>query len=708
MTGTEGAERQHGHPLDCLFAPRSVVLVGASEDRSRAGGRLVSYMTSNGYAGRLYYVNPSRSTIFGEPCYRSVAELPEKVDLALVGLNARLAVDVMPELGAAGVGAAVVFASGFAELGREGAELQQSLAAAAHESGIRVLGPNTAGVRATSIGLFGEQGTNLGTVGFLPGSVAMVSQSGALGGYFGSTYLSRIGVGTRYFVDTGNEIDLDAADCVDYIARDPDVSCISLILETCADGRKLAAAVRRAVAFGKPVLALKLGRSAAGMRAAASHTAAVASPTELFESEISAAGAFVTRDESQLADAMLLHSSGSAPAGNRVGVVTPSGGFGVLLLDHAAELGLAVPAVPPPPEDVLSSAEVGLGGMTNPLEVAGLAASGRRLLDAALAHMSAQPDIDSVILWHPHRLLDSREQQANVTALIESRQRSGKPHFHCGMTTTAVAESMRAGGVLTFALPRALLNAIAAAAGPARAAAGRLDEEERAGVTVGTLTATSTQPGDLAPAEARALLLDIGVKMAETRAVRDAEEALAACADWNVPIFLKLESKLASHKTERGLVRGPLMTSAVRAAFDDLAASPLRAADPGSQIIIQPQVRGIELALGAYVDAVFGPAVMVAQGGIFVEVFRDVKFAAAPLDRDRALELISGLRVYPALAGKRGTPADLDAVADALVALSGFAASVTDPDFSIDVNPLIVRPRGAGAVAVDARVRLGG
>lgn len=701
MTGTEGAERQSGHLLDCLFAPHSVVLVGASEDRGRAGGRLVSYMTSNGYGGRVYFVNPGRRTIFGQPCYKSVSELPETVDLALVALNARLAVDVLPEIGRCGVGAAVVFASGFAELGREGAELQQRLASAGKESGIRILGPNTAGVRVTSIGLFGEQGTNLGTVGFRPGSVAMVSQSGALGGYFGSTYLTRIGVGTRYFVDTGNEVDLDAADCVDYIARDPEVSCISLILETCSDGRKLAAAVRRAVALGKPVLALKLGRSEAGMRAAVSHTAAVASPTELFESELAAAGAFVTRDESQLADAMLLHSSGSAPAGNRVGVVTPSGGFGVLILDHAAELGLEVPVVPPPPGEVLSGAEVGLGGMTNPLEVAGLAGSGRRLLDAALAHMSAQPNIDSVILWHPHRLLDEREQEANVTALIESRLRSGKPHFHCGMTTPPVAESMREGGVLTFSLPRALLNAIAAAswtAGP-RGTSGPARRQARSG---------AGRPGDLAPAEARSLLHDIGVEMVETRPVRDVDDALAASESWNMPVFLKLETKLASHKTEHGLVRGPLTISAVRAAFGDLARSPLHAEDPGSQIVIQPLMPGIELALGAYVDPLFGPAVMVAQGGIFVEVFRDARFAAAPVERDRALELIASLRVYPALAGTRGMSADIDAVADALVALSRYAATAAHPDFSIDINPLIVGKRGSGAVGVDARVRLGG
>lgn len=447
------ADRQPaaGDGIGNLFAPRSVVLIGASEDPHRAGGRLVKYMATNGYSGRIYCVNPGRSTVQGLPCFPSVADLPEAVDLALVAVNAGLAPGVVAEVGRAGVPVAVVFASGFAEIGEPGVELQRRLVDAVRETGVRVLGPNTAGVRATHLGLFGEQGTNLGTVGYRTGSVAMVSQSGALGGYFGSTYLKRMGVGTRYFVDTGNEVDIDAADCIDYIARDDAVSCIALILEATADGRKLTRTVARAVAAGKPVLVLKVGRSEAGMRAASSHTAAMSSQVELFEAELARAGAFVTRDEVQLADALLLHATGCAPAGNRVAVITPSGGFGVLALDLASEMGLALPELRLPDDEVLH--DIGLGGSTNPLELAALAGRGTALLERALDHVSSQPNVDGVILWHPHRLLDEAEGEANAAALIASRVRSGKPHFHCGMLTPAVEARLVDSGVATLSHP---------------------------------------------------------------------------------------------------------------------------------------------------------------------------------------------------------------------------------------------------------------
>ena len=686
--GTLDGRAGGGDWIANLFAPRSVALIGASEDPHRAGGRLVTYMATNGYTGRIYCVNPGRSTVSGLPCFPTIADVPEPVDLALVAVNAKLAPDVVAAVGRAGVPVAVVFASGFAELGVAGAQLQQRLAEAVRDTGVRVLGPNTAGVRATHLGLFGEQGTNLGTVGYRTGSVAMVSQSGALGGYFGSTYLKRMGVGTRYFVDTGNEVDIDAADCVDYIARDDAVSCIALILEATADGRKLTQTVAKATANGKPVLVLKVGRTEAGMRAASSHTAAMASQVELFEAELAAAGAFVTRDEVQLADALLLHATGCAPAGNRVAVITPSGGFGVLALDLASEMGLELPDLPLP-GDALS--DVGLGGSTNPLELAALAGRGTELLSTALDHVSAQPTVDAVVLWHPHRLLDAAEGYANAAALIASRERSGKPHFHCGMLNPDLAERLVDAGVATFSAPRRLFSAISAVCDPAAriVASPAVDRAEH--------HATA-----LAPAEARAILAEIGLSTVETRVVATADQAVQAGEDWGAPVFLKLESQLATHKTEAGLVLGPLAGSSIGAAFAALAGSGTMARDAAAQIVAQPLVTGVELALGGYVDPIFGPSVVVAHGGIYVEILRDAAFAAAPIDLDRALSMLGGLRIYPALVGARGRRLDVTAVAEALVALSRFVGSVSDPAFSIDINPLIVR--AAGAVAVDARV----
>lgn len=693
MSVSADAARGSSAGLDAIFAPRSVALVGATEDVTRAGGRLVAYMTDNGYRGRIHYVNPTKATIRGRPCYPTIADVPEKVDLALVVLGAERIPDAVRECAASGARAAVVFATGFAEAGPAGAALQRRLRDAWSGSGMRLLGPNTAGVRATAIGLFGEQGTNLATVGHRPGSVAMISQSGALGGYFGSTYLLRLGVGTRYFVDTGNEVDVDVADCIDHISRDPEVSCIAAIVESCRDGRKLADAIRAAGGRGRPVLFLKVGRTAAGIEAARSHTAAMASSTELLESEVAAAGAFVTRDEIQLTDALLLHSTECVPASRRIGIVTPSGGFGVMALDLASEIGVELPAVERPTDEVLARA--GLGAMSNPLEVAALAAPGTGLLEASLRHMAARPNVDAVVLWHPHRLLLAAEQDAHVAALDRSRAASGKPHFHCGIAPPEIKARLQEKRILSFDSPTRLMRAIAAVAPPPATVAAR-----PAPSPIGPGAAGEALPAD----DVRDRLRAMDIPFVETIRVRTVADALAAHLRWGRAVMLKLESRSATHKSERGLVRGPLSVAALPTAFMDLSGSDVARADPDAVVVAQPFETGIELALGAYVDPAFGPSVMVAHGGIFVEVLRDAAFAAAPIARERALALISSLRIHPALTGARGRAADVDAAAAALVALSRFIASADDPSLSVDINPLIVRERGSGVVAVDARI----
>lgn len=679
--------------LDALFDPKSVAIVGASEEPTRAGGRIVGYMADNGYAGRLHYVNPTRSTLRGRPCYPTIADVPEPVDLALIVLGADRVPEAVADCAKSGARAAVVFATGFAEAGAAGIELQSRLAAGLRGTRMRLLGPNTAGVRRTDIGLFGEQGTNLGTVGYRAGSVAMISQSGALGGYFGSTYLlHQLGVGSRYFVDTGNEVDVDVADCVEHISRDEAVSCVAMILESCRDGRKLAAAVRSARERGRPVLCLKVGRTAAGIDAARSHTAAMASRTELLEAELAAAGAFVTRDEVQLADALLLHSTGAVPRGRRLGIVTPSGGFGVMALDLASELGVELPDIARPTDGALVRS--GLGAMSNPLEVAALAAPGTDLLEASLRHVGAQPTVDAVVLWHPHRLLLVGEQEGHVAALRRAREAGGKPHFHCGIAPAEVKARLQAAGIVSFDSPTRLMRAVAAVA-PAAPAAVAAKAAGRYADDGGTV-----MPAD----EARERLLGAGIAFVETVVVRDARDAAAVHERWGRPVMLKLETSAATHKTERGLAIGPLSGASIPAAFARLAGSETARLDPAARVVAQPYETGIELALGAYVDPAFGPSVMAAHGGIFVEVLKDAAFAAAPIGRSRALALLGSLRISPALLGARGRPADLEAAADALVALSRFIAAAGDPGLSVDVNPLIVRAHGAGAVAVDARI----
>ena len=675
--------------LRSLFAPESVAIIGALDDAGRAGGRLVKYLTEYGFEGRVYFVNPQRQSVAGRQCFASMAELPESVDLALISLSAQRTVSALREAGEANARAAVVFATGFAEAGAAGRQMQHELETVAGEYPMRVLGPNTAGIRAAGIRLFGEQGTNLATVGYRLGTAAVVSQSGALGGYFGSTYLSKMGVGTRYFVDTGNEVDIDVADCILHLATDEAVSSIAVMLESCRDGRKLATAVATVTSLGKPVVFLKVGRTQEGMEAARSHTAALASSTEVLEAELSNAGASVVKDELQLVDSLTLHSTGSEPAGRRVGIVTPSGGFGVLALDVASEQGLEIPAV----EQFSETDQIGLGGSSNPLELAGLATSGTELLEAALRHMGSQANIDAVILWHPHRLLRFDQQEPHLLALAGSREETGKPHFHCGLVTDDFRAHLLDHGLVSFETPTRLMRAIRAVA-PATAARFAVD---RSGVEGGGGVERSA-------AEVRDWLRSLGIEVVETETVRSADEALRLQEQWGSPVMLKVETAVATHKTERGLVMGPVAGSTLAEAFVRAAAHAVMEEDPDSQIVIQRFERGIELALGAYYDPTFGPTVMVAHGGIFMEVLKDAAFAAAPVSHERAAEMLRSLRIYPAIAGSRGTPADLEAVLKALVAISNEAARFSNVNVSLDINPLIVRSQGKGAVAVDVRL----
>lgn len=689
-------------PLDPLFAPTSVAVVGASDDPERAGGRLVRHLLSHGYAGRVHLVNPTRGTVAGRKCFPALADVPEAVDLVLLALGAARVPDAIREAGRCGAKAAVVFASGFAEAG-PASEPQRKLADAWRGSGVRVLGPNTAGLRSTHLGLFAEQGRTLESEGFLTGSVAMISQSGALGAYFGSTYLLPLGVGTRYFVDTGNEMDIDAADCLVHVAADPMVSCIAILLESCRDGRKLASAVRSAIAANKAVTVLKVGRSAAGIEASRSHTAAMASQAELLEAELAAAGAFVTRDERQLADVMLLHAIGCVPRGPRLGVVTPSGGFGILALDLAFEHGLVVPPLEASGAVRLSD-KVELRELRNPLEIpVQLSEPGTELLEATLRCMGSQEGVDAVVLWHPHRFVSSAEQQAHLPVFRRSREAAGKPIFHCGMTSPGYRVELQGAGVVSFETPSRLMLALAAVVGAARRPAG---QEPRALARPAAAGRDGIAGTVLSNEAARERLTGWGIRFSPTVAVSDVRQVIELEQRWGRPVMLKLESRLASHKTEGGLVRGPLGGAVLRTTFDELALARQALGDPDAQLIAQPFEWGIELALGAYVDPSFGPSVMIAHGGIFVETLDDVAFAAAPVDVRRATELIASLRIYPALAGIRGRPADVPAAAESLVALSAFIAAAGGTCASVDINPLIVRELGSGAVAVDVRLVL--
>ena len=674
--------------LAAFFAPRSVAVIGASADRSRAGGRVLQTLAMAGYPGRVIPVNPNQTQINDLPCHPSILAVPEPVDLVAICVPADRVPDIIRECGQAGVRGAVVFADGFRDAALRAA-LGDALAEARTKSGLRMIGPNTIGIRHSESRAYVTFSSATESE-LMPGPIATIAQSGGMSGVLGVTQLRRRGLGPRCVIDTGNEFDVDVADCIDHVAEDPGTTCISVLAEGARDGRRLADAIRHATARGKHVVFLKTGRSTAALEQVASHTGALAGRAELFDAAMRDAGACVVRDEMELMDAVVLHGFNRVPKGRRLGAVTPSGGYAILAVDAAEQFGMQFP----PPVIAPTSEQrdqVKLGTFDNPFDMSSTISSGPRGLETSLHWMASQPNIDAILLWQA-AILDNPGPQPRVyEALADLVAQTDKPVFGCGLTTPDFEARLRELGVLWFEEPTRLVRALGVVA-PAVAA------RDVQAVAV-------THRRVVTGARARDVLADLpGLPHVPTVAIADAAAAQRAMQALGADrVILKVESEHIAHKTEFGLVSGPIASAEIARTFAELDAARERAADPSASIVLQPFERGVELALGAYLDPAFGPSVMVALGGIYLEILRDAQFAPAPVTEQQARDMVLRLKAADILRGARGRkPTDVDAVARAIAALSRFIVDHADRYAEIDINPLIVREAGKGVVAVDA------
>lgn len=672
--------------LRAFFAPRSIAVVGASADRARSGGRVLATLETTGFAGAIHCISPSQDRIGERSCHRSLGDAPGDIDLALICVSAERVPAAIRECGARGIPAALVFADGFAEPVL-GAALREAIAA----SGVRVMGPNTVGSRDVNGRVFTTIATDI-NLPQRPGAVAAIGQSGGLTLYFGSAKLRARGVGAKYVIDTGAEFDVDAAECLEWVADDPEVACAALILEGCRNGRRLMAAVERTVAMGKPVVFWKTGRSAASAAQIASHTGSLAGEARIFEAALAVAGAIVVQDETQFVDAVTLASAGRIPAGRRLGVVTPSGGYAIVTLDAAERFGLDLPAVVIPPSDAQVAA-LGPANFANPFDVYALFGKGRRSFEAALQWMDAQP-VDAIAVWLSYACMGEAVQAIVHDSLTDFVAASGKPVLCCGLTTPQFEADLRALGVLWFEEPTRLVQALGLVAPRARPA------------DVFETHASAGHRDVIAGEKARAILAGLtALPQVRSRPVTSAAEAAAVQRELGGRVFLKLEGERLAHKTEIGGVVGPLSADMVATAYAQLADASAHLPDPSAAIVLQPCENGVELALGAFVDEAFGPSVMVASGGVHLEIFQDAQFAAAPVTAGQARDMILRMRGAALLLGARGKPpCDVDAAAAALAELSRFIVANAAQYREIDINPLMVRGRGRGVVAVDALI----
>jgi len=688
-------------PLDTLIAPRSIAIIGASEDASRAGGRPIAALLRLGYRGRILPINPNRSTVQGLPCFPDVDAINGDIDVALIALPAVAACDAAEACARRGVRAAVVFSAGFAELDEQGAALQARLTRTARVSGMRVLGPNCIGMFNANESAWLTFTTVLDDLQSGVGRVAMVSQSGG----YGSAVL-KLGLqeGLRFgvWVTTGNECDVEVGELLQALAPRPDVSAIVLYVEGVRSGPTFIGGLDMARRHGKPVIAMKVGRTAAGASAVASHTASLAGEDWVYDEVLRAYGAVRVRTTEELIDVARAFESQRLPLGNRLGVVTTSGGIGAQIADFASEAGLVLP--PPPAQTQAGIRQLAPQAATgNPVDVTGLVLTSPEVMAKVLGEVLKSGSYDLVYVFLGLIAGNRKMADTLLTTLSAVRAQFADQIIAISIIgDDEVARRYEEAGFLVARDPSRAVRSIAALV--------RMGQ--------GTHAAMRSRPADDAAAapelpagrsfnevDAKALFARAGIHVPQEEFIRSASDELRLPGPG--PYALKVVSSALAHKSDVGGVALNLRDlAAVRDALYrmDLTVRQQAPQAPIEGFLVSPMAGpGVECFLGIHPDPVFGPLVVFGLGGIAVEVFRDVVCRLAPVDREEAVAMVRGIRSFTLLQGHRGRPkADLEALADAIVAMSRLAAANAGRIAAAEINPLLVLPEGRGALALDA------
>jgi acyl-CoA synthetase (NDP forming) len=701
---TSASDRRRRGDLRALLAPRSVTIVGASDDPSRIGGRPLRYMRESGFSGPIYPVNPNRATVQGLPAFASVGAVPEPADCAIVAVPAPLVGAALEECAAHGVGSAIVFSSGFAETGAAGAAEQARLGELARRTGMRILGPNCLGVLSFASRFFATF-SSTGDGGFTaPGPLAIVSQSGAYGTHLYAV-ARRWGLGVSHVITTGNECDIDLAECIAWAAASEEVEVIAAYAEGVRDGPALLRALALARTNRKPVIFMKVGRSAAGAAAARSHTASLAGADEIYDAVLRQYGAHRAETTEEMLDIAYACTARIFPAGRRIGLITISGGVGAQMADHAGRLGLDVAPMPEPAQAALRSI-LPFAAPRNPVDTTAQIFNDVTLIGRNFAIMLAEGGYDVVVAFFTVAAASPFIVEPLLRELNAIRASfPDRLIFLSLVGPPEIVARYRDAGYLTFEDPCRAIAAAAAVVGFGSSFASYRDAD--ASKEIARTPRTPPLPArPLSEWESRALLAEAGIPLVAARLAASAGDAAAAATEFGCPVAMKVNGPAFRHKTEIGGVRLDVAApDAAYRCYGELVGVGGKHA-PVDGIIVAPMVKGgVETIIGVTVDPVFGPAVMFGLGGVFVEVLKDVAFRLAPIGRDDAFAMISAIKGVGLLQGARGAPpADVAALADALVALSRFAAGHADDLASVELNPVLVMPEGQGVVALDCLV----
>jgi acyl-CoA synthetase (NDP forming) len=697
--------------LHALFHPRAIAVVGASDDPVKIGGRPLSFLLRHRWDGRVYPVNPARGTVQGLPAYPSLAAIPEPVDLAIVVVPAERVLEALEQAADKGARAAIVFSSGFAEVGEAGRRAQLRIRELARRTGLRVVGPNCQGFAHLPSRLIATFASPFLDERLATGPIAMVSQSGAMAGML-YEMARAAGLGFNYWVSTGNEADVQAAEVLGEVVEDPETRVALCYLEDVKDAGLLREALARAHRRGVAVFVLKSGRSAAGRRAASSHTGALAGEDAVYDAVFREWGAIRAADAAdllRLPQAFLYYRE----AGPRVAILSNSGGLGVLSVDLCVELGLTPAEFAPETTRGLRAALPDFAAAANPVDLTAQLLTDPGMLMRVLPLLEADPGVD--IILFQIALFGAATDVERVAREIASVARATRKVVAASCPQRWVVNLFRRAGVLAFDDGTTALRSLACLVEAARRRPRWLERTTAAPpaptAPPAMAAARVSTEGFLSEWESRRLLEPFGLPLVESALVASSEQAVGAAEKLGYPVVIKVCSADLPHKSDvGGVALGLGDAAAVAEACRRLEADVKRRA-PGARLaglLVQRQASGsLELALGVKADPVFGPVVMVGAGGVLVEVLRDFRLLLPPIDARAAEEALRALRIGPLWDGVRGrAPLDLPAAVDLLMRLGEAAHALAHRVSEIDLNPVLVGSRGEGAVVLDALVRV--
>jgi acyl-CoA synthetase (NDP forming) len=698
------------HPLDSFFSPASIALIGASRDLEKIPGRLLSMLRKNEFPGKLYPINPNYGDIDGLKCFSSIADVGQPIDLAIVIIPAKAVLGALEQCAAVGVRNAVIISSGFAEEGGDSAAMQDAIAALAKKTGMRISGPNAEGFYSQ---LQRVAATFSPTVDGKPGEkqlvatkrrIGIVAQSGGIG--FAIYHRAKaLGVALSYVVSTGNESDLGAGEFLEYMVQDASTDVILLFIEGIRDVDKFLAAARRAAEIGKPVIVTKVGRSGAGERAAASHTASMAGWSAAYDAVFAKYGFIVSNDLDEAVTIAAVLTTNPLPKGDRVAVLTVSGGAGIWGADTVSMQGLQVPELSAPIQKEISALLPSYGATRNPIDVTaqGVHSGG---LQKSIDLLDVSDEVDAILVVLSLSS-DTRMpfKQAELKPVIDAQSKPIVFYSYTLPSQFARSELAKSGAVVLSGLTHAgvamrqmVARAKFALAPPVAGAAARLRD-----ISAHLKSAT------LSEADSKALLREAGIALPDEVLVTEKSALDAAIARVGFPLVMKVQSPDIPHKSEVGGVRVNIATKGeVFLAYEALSESARRHRPDAviQGVLVSPMAKkGVEIIIGTLLDPTFGPMIMVGFGGITTELFRDVIYRPAPVSAAEAVTMLAEPRAAPLLNGFRGAAkADVPALADLISQVSVLATQFSKDISEIEINPVLVHPEGQGVTIVDALV----